>query len=123
MYISFLSSIIWIIDSENNNISARKPNLHELDLIEGNDKTIRVINKIAYRWEQVATRLYFEGNDIERIRRNTNHQTEHACRAMFTEWLEGRGRAQITWETIISALKEAEFSEVANDLEQILGKP
>ena len=41
--------------------------------------------------------------------------------AVFTEWLEGKGRKPTTWETLITALKEGEFLTVASDLEIIFG--
>ena len=37
--------------------------------------------------------------------------------AVFTEWLEGRGRKPTTWETLIAALKEGEYLTIAKDLE------
>lgn len=41
--------------------------------------------------------------------------------AVFTEWLEGKGRKPTTWETLITALKEGEFLTVASDLEIVFG--
>ena len=41
---------------------------------------------------------------------------------MFSDWLEGKGRQPTTWETLIKALEEADFSEVANDLKDVLGE-
>ena len=40
---------------------------------------------------------------------------------MFMEWLEGKGRSPKTWETVIEALEEADLSEVASDLKDVLG--
>ena len=97
---------------------ASKPQLHELDRITGNGKTVKVINRASPVWEKVATRLHFEGHDILTIRRN-EHQAEDACRTVFMEWLEGKGRSPTTWETVIKALEEAELAEVAKDLKDI----
>ena len=41
--------------------------------------------------------------------------------AVFTEWLEGKGRKPTTWEILIAALKEGEYLTIANDLEVIFG--
>ena len=78
-----------------------------------------MINRTASVWEKVATRLHFKGHDILTIRRN-EHQTEDACRTMFIEWLEGKGRTPITWETVIKVLEEVELAEVAEDLKNII---
>ena len=74
-----------------------------------------MISRAAAVWEKVATRLHFEGHDILTIRKN-EHQAEDACRTMFIEWLEGKGRTPTTWETVIKALEEAKLAEVAKDL-------
>ena len=97
----------------------RKPHLHELDRIAGRRKKVKVINKTAHLWKQVATRLYFEGHDILRIGKD-QHQAEDACRTVFIEWLEGKGRTPTTWGTVLEVLNEAEQGELANDLEEVL---
>ena len=96
-----------------------KPCLHELDLIAGGRITVNVINKTACVWEKVAMRLHFEGHDISRIRKN-KPQAEDACRTVFIEWLEGKGRTPTTWDTVLQALNEAEQGELAKDLKEVL---
>ena len=98
-----------------------KPRLYELDRIKGNGKTVKVISRTAAVWESVATRLHFEGHEITCIRRDNHYQSIDACRAMFSEWLEGKGRTSTTWETVIKALEEANLGEVAQDLKDVLG--
>ena len=77
-------------------------------------------DRVAAEWEEVATRLYFEGYDIKRIKKDNHHQSREACHAMLSEWLEGNGREPKTWETIIKALEEAQLSEVAKELSNII---
>ena len=93
-----------------------KPRLYQLEYIKVNGKTIRIISRVASEWERVATRLHFEGHDIARIRRDNHLRTSEACRTMFNEWLEGKGRKPTSWGTVIQVLEEAEFSEIAGDL-------
>ena len=78
---------------------------------------MKVIEQAAAKWEEVATRLHFESHDISRIRENYPQQALKACRTVFIEWLDGRGRKPITWKTVMTALKEANLSEIAADLE------
>ena len=96
------------------------PEWHQLDLIEGNGKTVRVIKRAAQEWESVATRLYFDIDDISRMRRDHYQQCRNACQTVFMEWLQGKGRTPTTWDTVIKALKEAELSELAADLQTVL---
>ena len=76
---------------------------------------------MAADWEKLATRLHFEGHEIACIKRDNHFQSVDACRAMFSEWLEGKGRTPTNWETVIKALEEAELGEVAQDLKEVLG--
>lgn len=71
-------------------------------------------------WEEVATALHFEPNDILRIGKD-KHQAKDACRTVFIEWLQGKGRDPITWETVIKALDEVQQGELAKDLREVLG--
>ena len=80
---------------------------------------MNVINKTAHAWEKVATMLHFEAHDISRIRKD-ERQAEDACRTVFIEWLQGKGRTPTTWGTILQVLNEAEQGELANDLEEVL---
>ena len=97
------------------------PKLHELNRIERNGKVVRVIECVASSWDQVAVRLHFEHYDINRISRDTRDQSVQATSAVFTEWLEGKGRRPTTWETLIAALREGEYLTIAKDLEVIFG--
>lgn len=97
------------------------PKLYQLDLLSGNGKTVRLMDAIAYNWDRVALRLHFEHYDISRIGRDHHQQSILACRTMFNDWLNGQGRQPTSWNTLIEALKEAEMSGVAADLESILG--
>ena len=78
-----------------------------------------MIERTAADWEHVATSLHFEGHEIKTIRADY-HQSEDACRNMFIDWLADKGRQPKTWETVLSALNEAGFGEVARDLSDTL---
>ena len=95
------------------------PKLHEIDHIESQGKVVRVIEHVASRWMDVATRLQFEHHDIDRIAEDSHHQTRKACHRMFREWLTGKFRKPMNWETLIKALNEANFSVISNELQII----
>lgn len=82
-------------------------------------RTVKVIERTTAYWERVAVRHHFEGYEIDNIAADY-HQKEDACRKMFSEWLEGKGRQPKTWTTVVSALNEASFIEVASDLSDAL---
>ena len=70
------------------------PKLHQLDLVRGNGKTVRVIQSAASKWKQLATRLHFEHivNDIRHIREDCHWQCQDACFEVCCEWLSGACR-------------------------------
>lgn len=82
---------------------------------------MKVIERVAPKWEQFATRLYFEGHDIIRIKRDSHHQSLDASRQVVMEWQMGKGRKPTTWATLFKALNETDLAEVSRDLETILG--
>ena len=88
-------------------------------MLNGKGKTVRVIDKVAHKWEEFAMRLYFEDEDIMRIKRDCP-QTQQASRQVVMEWRKGKGRKPTTWATLIKALDEAKLSEAAKELEFIL---
>ena len=55
------------------------PKLHELDLISGNKKVVKVLEGAASSWERVATRLHFEGNTISQIGTESQNDQLRAC--------------------------------------------
>ena len=91
-----------------------------MDLIEENGKEVRVVKRIAWKWEAVATRLHFDLDDINRIKKDNHYINIPSCREMFSLWLKGKGRRPAAWETLIKVLREAEFSELAEELQTIL---
>ena len=111
---------IYYIDSTDLATLSSIPKLHHLDLIKGNCKTVRVIAQSASKWERVALSLHFESHDMSRLSRDYHLRSFEACQTVFTEWLNGKGRKPVTWKTVIKVLKEAELSEVATDLEDVL---
>ena len=115
-----VASLTFPLDGTDSIKLAVKPQLHELDLKEGNGKTVKLISRAAADWERLATRLYFQGHEIRSLRAN-HRETFDACREMFIDWLEGKGRSPKTWETVIIALEEADLSKVSNDLKDALG--
>lgn len=98
------------------------PQLHELDFIRANQKTVRVLEGSASKWDGIALRLYFSGNKISQIRTESQNNTLRACQSVFSEWLDGKEGLRIprTWTTVIEILKEAHLSQIADDLAEVL---
>ena len=83
---------------------------------------MEVIRHVAYKWEDVAVRLHFNHDDIQRIARDYSNNCTAACRTVFLEWLGDRDgtRRPISWITIKEVLVEIHSSEISSDLQTIL---
>ena len=101
-------------------LSDSTPEFHQLDLFERHGKKLKLIKRITAKWERVATRLQFHHSTIETISRDCHHKADPACRSMFAKWLDGEGLQPATWRTLIAALREAELSSVAQELDKMV---
>ena len=45
---------------------------------------------------------------------------EACCTEMMMKWLGGRGRQPANWATLVRVLRDAEFSVLAGDVEQVV---
>ena len=86
-------------------------------------KIIEIIKYIAADWhDRVGIHLNFDstGRTLALIRARNRSDPEACCIDMMMEWLEGRGRQPANWATLVNVLKDAEFSVLAEDVEQLL---
>ena len=98
-------------------IGRGKLELHQLQVLDcGGEKKIRVISQIAGGWEKVALALRFDGAALTAIARESFHHPETACLNMFQRWMRGEGRGPVCWEVLMKALKDAEYTVLAEDL-------
>ena len=66
------------------------PKLHQLQLLKFPDGTeLRIMEKVAPIWDEVAIALGFDGARIETMEIGAHYQPRNTCRKMFTCWLAG----------------------------------
>ena len=99
---------------------ADQPKLHQLQRLEGyGGKIIRVIDKTAAKWEELALALHFEGHILEIIHRD-HILVVPACRNVLYRWLKGEARQPVNWITLIKSLREMELNTLGDELELAL---
>ena len=118
------SQLAWINEVQEKQESSvsldSAPKLHQLDLLECSGKSLKLIQSIAAKWEQIARRLYFDHHVIDIITKDCPQQAELACQSVLTRWLNGEGRQPISWMTLITVLDEADLSSIAEDLKKFI---
>ena len=69
---------------------------------------------VAPKWKKVAAAIGFNEARINAIDRGEHFKPEDATFEMFSRWLKGEhSLKQVTWDTLIQSLKEANLKEVA----------
>ena len=98
------------------------PRLHELDRVERNGKTVKVVESAACKWEKLATHLYFNPSRIRSIGWNSQFEPEDACMSVFSEWLGGvqGSRQPVTWATLVEVLEEVGLGHLSKELKSVL---
>ena len=98
------------------NFKGNTPKLYELQLLkflDGNE--VRIMEKAAPKWDEVAIALGFDGARIEAIEMGTHYQPGNACRKMFTGWLAGgHDLKPPTWDVLIQSLRAASLTDVSD---------
>lgn len=80
-----------------------------------------MVQEVASQWEGVALALHFEHPVLKQIQRDHTGDVAGACLNMLGRWLQGvEGTLQPTWRNLISALDEAGFGVLAEDLQRTL---
>ena len=103
-------------------ITGDRPKLHELQLLEGVTRKVRVIERVAPDWKVLAIALGFDQSRIKTIEKDYSWSKEEACQEMFMRWLDGEHDLvqPCTWDTLITYLIRAAFGDVASSLREIL---
>lgn len=106
-------------------VADQQPHLHQLEQLTGPDgsKSVQVITSVAAKWEELAIALDFDAPAIAVIKRDYSSDCREACSQMLQMWLKmefSDASRSVSWATLIQSLKDAEFSSVGIELEEIL---
>ena len=116
--------IILLFQLSHNTLIGDCPKFYQLHLLDshGDQKIIRVIERITDEWEVLACALGFDEPRIKIITRENYYQLEEACFAMFTKWLNGEYDLKPpTWYTLIECLEKTnKFEGLAYDLKKVI---
>ena len=103
-------------------VTDERPTLAELNLLmDQGGRELRLIDRVAHKWRDLAVRLHFELFRIAAIGTDTRSVRDACCR-MFAEWVDGREglREPVTWATLIQVLRETGLSNMAEALKEIM---
>lgn len=83
-------------------------------MFDKNSEEIRIIDTIAYKWDQVAVALNVDQPTINILSRNYRQDAWQACFEMVGEWVDSR--CNVTWDFLADALCSADFKVLAKKI-------
>ena len=100
-----------------------KPTLRQLQLLDcPSGVELRVIKTVAPKLVRLAIALNFDYSVIETVQHDQS-EAELACISILNQWMRGEGQQPATWNTLIKALRDADYCNLAEDLRRELGSP
>ena len=95
-------------------LAVDKPTLPELIAFPTSHGIINIPERISIHYQEFGT-LLLEDSTGARVRNiiHDHRTTERINWQILSEWLEGRGRQPVIWETLASSLDEAGIGELA----------
>ena len=92
-------------------------------MLEGvHGRKVRVMERVAPDWKDLAIALGFDQSRIKTIEKDYKSSTEEACKEMFMRWLRGEHdlASPHTWCTLVKCLNRAGLTDVASSLRKTL---
>ena len=121
-FLVFIPRIIYVLILENYIVNyfpillfslvdlCQKPKMRHLT-------TIKVVQTVAAKWEDLADSLEFDHPKVQIIKRNHVQDVVGACKDVLGRWLAGEGdREPRTLGILLEALEEIGNSELAKDI-------
>ena len=91
------------------------PTLHELLNFPGQEKKINIPQEIGTQYKTFGTILLEDdsGARVDNIVHEYRERAERINTEILQEWLTGRGKQPVTWETLVEVLYDIELSILA----------
>ena len=100
-----------------------QPTIKQLTLLKSScGQRLEIIKTIAPKWKKFGIHFDFDeqGHTLDIIGKNHSLDSTECCTEMMKKWLEGMGRQPATWATLIELLKDAEYNDLAHQVEDML---
>jgi len=98
----------------------KRPEMNELYCIrDQQNRRIQLISTVQTNFAALGLTLNLHYSIIESIEQR-NYSQEISCTKILSHWLKGNGRTPVTWKTLLEALRDCAFMQLAEDLEKAL---
>ena len=85
---------------------------------------VDVIQRIRVKYRHLGIILLNDenGDIVDGIEADCRHELKIIVTSILKQWLQGNGRLQISWGTLVTTLRMIELNALAGDIEDNLGK-
>ena len=88
------------------------------------DGSVDVAEKIGTNYKHFGTQLLNDndGSKVNNIEMSKRPDPVGITAEILEQWLQGRGRMPVTWQTLIKCLRDIKMIVLADDIESSLSK-
>ena len=92
------------------------PSLQELITFRGRERTINIPQEIGVHYVTFGTLLLENYKRVQAIEREHTKNAERINMEILQEWVEGRGKQPVTWDTLVDILRDTQLTELAIEI-------
>ena len=99
-------------------LTGDQPTLNELIKFQGRTGRINIPQEIGTNFTNFGILLLNEqrGNRIDSIIHECRDNPEKITLRIFQEWIAGRGKLPVSWDTLIEVLRDIDLGTLADDI-------
>jgi len=88
------------------------------------DQSVDIAEKIGADYKHFGTLLLkdIDGSKVNNIEMSKRGDPVGVTAEILEQWLQGRGRMPVTWQTLITCLRDMKIIVLADDIESSLSK-
>ena len=88
---------------------------------QGRERKINILQEIGTKYYNFGTLLLDDttGDKIHNLEHKYRQDAECINREILHEWVAGRGKQPVTWETLTKVLRDVELCTLASDIEAV----
>ena len=92
---------------------------------QGRQRTINIPQEIGPNYYKFGLHLLDDhnGTRVKNIEHKQNRDAERINTEIFQEWVSGKGKKPVTWETLTEVLHDIELCALASEIEEVTLKP
>ncbi len=79
-------------------------------------KVIDLVTEIGKDYKKIGRKLLKNDKKVANIEASKQNQVEDIVDEILSEWLNGDGRTPVTWETLVTVLRESGLVTLAEDI-------